>query len=88
MTLARRTVLAAGLASLALPAQARWPRRQTGYVGCYTTGQGPPDLGVHLKAEGIYAFDLVAVTGQLENFRLAAATPSPTNSTPYRCSME
>lgn len=52
---------------------------QTGFVGCYTTGQGPADLGVHPEARGIYSFQFDPRGGKLLDLQLAAECPSPTN---------
>jgi Lactonase, 7-bladed beta-propeller len=86
MQLHRRSFLAgAGIAGAGLAvyggvlAAAARPRAQRGFVGCYTTGQGPKDLGVHPTAEGIYTFTLDPATGKGSDFHLAARCPSPTN---------
>jgi 6-phosphogluconolactonase len=79
MIIERRGFLTAGAAFLTTPTRARGRRIQTGYAGCYTTGQGPKDLGAHLQADGIHAFDFDPASGAISNFRLAARCPSPTN---------
>lgn len=78
--LAGASIASAGLAGHgAVLAAAARPRLQRGFVGCYTTGQGPKDLGVHPAAEGIYTFTLDPATGKGSDFRLAARCASPTN---------
>lgn len=82
MQFTRRAFSLCGLAASTAPAFGlSQPHSRTllGFVGCYTTGQGPPQLGIHPDALGIYSFRLDTLTGMLSDLQLAATCLSPTN---------